>query len=89
MQQCGKPDAYIDFAIPPETWLHHFNSLYDGEDTPLNFINELASFENKLAFSEVDFKIEKSEIETSLKCLNKKASPGADKMSGTPFCWQR
>ena len=34
MQQWGKPDADIDFAIPPETW-QHFNSLLnDGEDTP-------------------------------------------------------
>ena len=66
-----------------ETWLHHFNSLLsDGEDTPLHFINELASFENIPAFSEVDFKIETSEIETALKRLNKKASPGADKVSG-------
>ena len=45
-----KPEEFwnLDFAIPPEMWLHHFNSLLnDGEDTPLNFINELASFENK------------------------------------------
>ena len=83
MQHWGKPDADIDFAIPPETWLHHFNSLLDdGEDTPLYFINELASFENIPAFSEVDFKIETSEIETALKRLNKQASPSADKVSG-------
>ena len=49
---------------------------------PLNFINEWASFENKPVFFEVDFKIETSEIETALKRLNKKASPGADKVSG-------
>ena len=60
-----------------------FNSLLnDGEDTPLYFINELASFVNIPAFSEVDFKIETSEIETALKRSNKKASPGADKVSG-------
>ena len=60
-----------------------FNSLLnDGEDTPLYFINELASFVNIPTFSEVDFKIETSEIETALKRLNKKASPGADKVSG-------
>ena len=56
--------------------------LNDGKDIPLKFINELASFGNKPAFSEVDFQIEYSEIETALKRLNKKASPGADKVSG-------
>ena len=83
MQQWGKPDSEVDSAIPPETWLHYFKSLLnDGGVTPLNFINELHSLENEPAFSEVDFKIETSEIEKALKRLNKKAFPGADKVSG-------
>ena len=78
-----KPNAEIDSAISPETWLRHFQSLLNhGEAAPPKCINELESLENTAIFSQLDFRIEKCEIQKALKRLNKKASPGIDKISG-------
>ena len=84
MQQWGKSDDGNDSALPPKSWLEHFQSLLnDGEDATSDHIRELETLENSRPFfSELDFRIENNEIEKALKRLNKKASPGIDKISG-------
>ena len=42
----------------------------------------METLENKPFFSQLDYRIENGEIEKALKRLNRKASPGVDKISG-------
>ena len=83
MKKWGKIESDPIDNIHPNTWLQHFkNLLNNGVPAPCNMINELETLENVPFFSELDFRITTNEIEKALRRLNKKASPGADKVSG-------
>ena len=69
--------------IDPRDWRLHFQKLLNEEiPTPPSLIGELTKLEEELFFPEYDIRISNSEIEKTLKRLNKKASPGPDKILG-------
>ena len=83
MQKWGKTDDPSEDIIPPNEWLNHFQTLLtEGTEAPEILTNELKKLENEPYFSQLDYSIEISEIEGALKRLNKRASPGPDKVSG-------
>ena len=70
-------------CIPPSEWLNYFQSLLSEKNaTAPDILKELQTLEQEPYFSELDYSITIAEINSALKRLNKKSSPGPDKISG-------
>ena len=77
----GKPNSETENNIHPSEWLKYFEALLtDAKETPSNLIDELKQLELAPSFSELDSRITTEEVEKALSRLNKKSSPGPDKI---------
>ena len=71
-------------TIHPNEWLDHFQKLFnETKPTQPCLLQELERLEKYPYFSDLDFRISVKDIERALKRLNKKASPGPDRISGS------
>ena len=83
MRKWGKKSADPSEAIPPSEWLNYFQSLLNEKNaTAPEKLEELQTLEQEPYFSELDYAITTEEIASALKRLNRKSSPGPDKVSG-------
>ena len=82
IQKWGKSDNITENSIQPQEWLKYFQNLLNNKrETPINLKKELEMLEKECFFSEMDFRITPIEIERAINRLNKKSSPGPDKIS--------
>ena len=72
-----------DNPIDPSEWQIHFQSLLNQKsDLTSETCAEIKRMENSPSFSDLDFRITSQDIMKAFKRLNKKATPGPDKISG-------
>ena len=83
MRKWGKKSSDPGDSIPPSEWLNYFQSLLSTKNpTTPAILEELKALEQEPYFSELDYLITADEVNGALKRLNKKSSPGPDKISG-------